>query len=78
MISTALLISTVSGLTLDDLELWVGNNWVKANGNPGSYSFEEIDMARVRLFVDLGREADLRIHAHGWCLSLVVLILSRL
>ena len=71
MISTALLISTVSGLTLDDLELWVGNNWVKAHGNPGSYSFEEIDVARVRLIVDLRDDLEVNLEAMPVVLSLI-------
>lgn len=71
MITTALLISTVSGVTLDDLDLWIGNNWVKADGTPGSYSFEEIDVARVRLIVELRDDLEINVEAMPIVLLLI-------
>jgi chaperone modulatory protein CbpM len=41
---------------LVELERWIGEAWVLPGGTAGSYVFEEVDVARVRLIVELRRD----------------------
>ncbi len=56
MISIEVLITRVSALDRDDLDRWIGNDWVRPDGNVGHYEFREIDVARVRLIQELRDE----------------------
>ncbi len=49
---------TVTGLHADELEHWIGNAWVRPQGQPGAYVFAEIDVARVRLIFTLRHELE--------------------
>lgn len=44
-------------LTRADLERWIANEWVRPDGgldgNPEHYLFRDIDVARIRLILDL-------------------------
>jgi chaperone modulatory protein CbpM len=44
---------TISGLDPDDLQRWIDNAWVRPDGTPGEYRFHDIDVARLRLIVQL-------------------------
>jgi chaperone modulatory protein CbpM len=43
----------VTGLNPDDLRRWIDNAWVRPDGQPGQYRFHDIDVARLRLIVEL-------------------------
>lgn len=49
MIRIELLIVQLPDLDLDDLDRWIGNEWVRPDGHVGDYEFREIDVARIRL-----------------------------
>jgi len=37
----------------EDLERWIANQWVRPEGASGQYRFHEIDLARIRLILEL-------------------------
>jgi len=41
---------------LVELEHWIAEAWVLPGGTVGAYVFEEVDVARVRLIVELRRD----------------------
>ena len=53
MITIEMLTHTVAGLRPDDLRRWIDNAWVRPDGHPGQYRFQAIDVARLRLIVEL-------------------------
>ena len=53
MITVETLCVQVQGVRPQDVERWVGERWVRPDGPPGGYVFREIDVARVRLIVEL-------------------------
>jgi chaperone modulatory protein CbpM len=53
MITVETLSRTIAGLRLDDLSRWIDNAWVRPDGEPGQYRFQAIDVARLRLIVEL-------------------------
>jgi chaperone modulatory protein CbpM len=46
-------LAQLAGLRIGDLERWVELAWVRPDGEPGQWVFREIDVARVRLIVEL-------------------------
>ena len=75
-ITIDVLITQVSGLTREDLEHWIANDWVRPEdaGSGGDYVFHEIDVARVRLIQELHH--DLRINEEA--LPVVLSLLDQL
>ena len=61
----------VGGLDDDDLLRWIGNAWVRPDGEPGRYLFREIDVARVRLILELRDEMQVNEEALPVVLSLL-------
>jgi chaperone modulatory protein CbpM len=53
MITIEMVTHTVTGLNPDDLRRWIDNAWVRPDGQPGQYRFHDIDVARLRLIVEL-------------------------
>ena len=53
MIGLEELLREFQGLAPPELERWIGNAWIRPDGAPGRYRFHEIDVARVRLIVEL-------------------------
>lgn len=53
MITIETLSATVSGLDAGDLQRWIDNAWVRPDGGPGQYRFHDIDVARLRLILQL-------------------------
>jgi len=43
----------ICGLEVRELEHWIAESWVLPGGSAGAYVFEEVDVARVRLIVEL-------------------------
>jgi chaperone modulatory protein CbpM len=56
MISIEVLFTQLPGLRPQDLERWIVNDWVRPDGAPGAYLFQDIDVARVRLIQELRDE----------------------
>jgi len=71
MIGIEILVSQLSGLHRPDLERWIGNEWVRPNCNDGNYLFREIDVARVRLILELRDELKVNEDALPIVLSLL-------
>ncbi len=55
MITVDTLIVEVDGLDRATLERWIGAALVRPDGEPGAWRFRTIDVARVRLILDLRR-----------------------
>lgn len=53
MITIERITTLVIGLDLQDLGRWIADDWVRPEGSPGHYRFAEIDVARVRLILEL-------------------------
>ena len=43
----------VRGVRHEDLRRWIDETWVRPEGGPDAWQFNDIDVARVRLIVDL-------------------------
>lgn len=61
----------VRGLADSDLQRWIDNAWVRPDGAPGRYLFREIDVARVRLILELRDEMQVNEEALPVVLSLL-------
>jgi len=44
------------GLDLVELERWIGEGWVRPESQVVGYEFQEVDVARVRLIVEMKRD----------------------
>ena len=71
MISIETLCIRVVGLRREDLERWIGQSWVRPDGQPGDYLFHDIDVARVRLIVELREQMQVNEEALPVVLSLL-------
>nr|WP_321986085.1 chaperone modulator CbpM [uncultured Lichenicoccus sp.] len=56
MITIETLCIEVRGLTREDVERWIERSWVRPRGGSGRYEFGDIDVARVRLILELREE----------------------
>ncbi len=59
------------GLDAGALERWIGAELVAAHGGPGARKFQEIDVARIRLILQLRDEMDVEEHSLPVVLSLL-------
>ena len=71
MITIETLRIQVRGLADSDLQRWIDNAWVRPDGAPGRYLFREIDVARVRLILELRDEMQVNEEALPVVLSLL-------
>lgn len=71
MITVEMLCHRIVGLQPQELESWIGHAWVRPQGQPGAWLFQEIDVARVELIVEMRRELDLDEDAMPVVLSLL-------
>jgi chaperone modulatory protein CbpM len=53
MITIEVLVEQMSSLQRQDLERWISNEWVRADRHAGTYVFQAIDVARIRLIQEL-------------------------
>ena len=53
MITIETILLEFHGLRPDELERWIANHWVRPEGGPGAYRFHDIDLARIRLILEL-------------------------
>ena len=72
-ITIDVLITQVSGLRREDLELWIANHWVRPEEIEigGDYVFHAIDVARVRLIHELHHDLQINEEALPVVLSLL-------
>jgi chaperone modulatory protein CbpM len=63
-------LSRTLGLAEADIHHWVELHWLRPEGAPGGWVFQEVDVARVRLIVEL-RALDLDEEAMPVVLSLL-------
>ena len=71
MITIEMLPGQVPGVQLADVTRWVELAWVRPDGRPGAWMFREIDVARVRLIVELRDDLSLNEDALPTVLSLM-------
>jgi chaperone modulatory protein CbpM len=71
MITIDILCRSVSGLAPEEVEQWIGNAWLHAEGAPGHWQFDDIDAARVRLIHELRHDMGIDDEALPVVLSLV-------
>jgi len=74
MISIDALVATYSRLERPVLEHWIAEDWVCPDWRDGEYTFEDIDVARVRLILELRDQLDVNEAA----LPVVLLLLDQL
>lgn len=65
---------TISGLSATQVEYWITQEWVRPEGTPGHYAFREIDVARVRLILQLREE----LHVDDEALPVVLSLMDQL
>jgi chaperone modulatory protein CbpM len=53
MITVETILLEIQDLSPDDLSRWIGEDLVRPEGPPGNYRFHEIDVARIRLILEL-------------------------
>jgi len=53
MISIETLLLEFHSLQPTDLDRWISNAWVKPERRAGTYQFHDIDIARIRLILEL-------------------------
>ena len=53
MITIEVLCMRVEGLSPADVERWIDRAWVRPDGDIGHYEFQDIDVERARLILDL-------------------------
>jgi chaperone modulatory protein CbpM len=58
MLTVDALFVEIRGLRRPDLERWISNAWVRPDGDPEHYLFREIDVARIRLIMELRENLD--------------------
>ncbi len=71
MITVETLIVEVSGLQRPDLERWIENEWVRPDGGPEQYLFRDIDVARIRLILELREHLEIAEPAMPTVLQLI-------
>jgi chaperone modulatory protein CbpM len=58
MISLRAVCETVPGLTEAELRRWLAQDWVRPERHGGELAFRDVDVARIRLIVELHRELE--------------------
>lgn len=74
MIGVEVLLAQLPDLPAHDLDRWISNAWVRPDGEPGAYVFRDIDVARVRLILELRDDMEVNEAA----LPVVLLLLDQL
>lgn len=71
MIGIELLVTSLPGLRRQDVEHWIAREWVRPDGNGEDYAFHAIDVARIRLILELRGDLGLNDDALPIVLSLL-------
>ena len=61
----------IHGLDAAELERWIADALVRAEGSPGARKFHAIDVARIRLIKELRQELEIEEHSLPVVLSLL-------
>jgi chaperone modulatory protein CbpM len=64
-------LARVGGLEEAELVAWIERRWVRAEPAPSGWLFREVDVARVRLIVEMRRDCAIDDEALGLMLSLL-------
>ena len=71
MITLDTVLQQVRGLDADTLQVWITQDWVRPLRREGQPLFEDVDVARVRLIVELRDELEVGERAMPVVLSLL-------
>ena len=71
MISIDALVALCASLERPVLERWIAEDWVRPDRRDGDYAFGDIDVARVRLILELRDQLDVNESALPVVLSLL-------
>ncbi len=71
MIGFDSLLREVGALDAAEFTLWIDSGWVRPEGEPGNWLFHEVDVARVRLIMEIRRDLAIGDEAVPVILSLV-------
>jgi chaperone modulatory protein CbpM len=71
MIGFDSLLREIGALDAAELALWIDSGWVRPEGEPGNWLFHEVDVARVRLIVEIRRDLAIDVEAVPVVLSLL-------
>jgi len=71
MIGLDALLRQVAALDAAELALWIDSGWVRPEGEPGNWLFHEVDVARVRLIVEIRHDLAIDVDAVPVVLSLL-------
>jgi chaperone modulatory protein CbpM len=56
VITIEMLPGRIAGVTVTDVQRWIAQSWVRPDRTAGQWVFHDIDVARVRLIVELRDE----------------------
>jgi chaperone modulatory protein CbpM len=65
------LLAEIGALDAAELTLWIDSGWVRPEGEPGQWLFHEVDVARVRLIVEIRHDLAIDADAVPVVLSLL-------
>ncbi len=71
MIGLNVVVHRVGGVQEAELRQWIDQSWVRPGGSPAEPVFHEVDVARVRLIVELRRDLGVNDEAVPVVLSLL-------
>jgi chaperone modulatory protein CbpM len=71
VITIEMLPGRIAGVTIADVQRWIALSWVRPDGTAGHWVFHEIDVARVRLILELRDELNVNEEALPTVLSLM-------
>jgi len=71
MIGFDSLLHEVGALDAAELTAWIDSGWVRPEGEPGAWFFREVDVARIRLIVDIRHDLAIDAETVPVVLSLV-------
>jgi chaperone modulatory protein CbpM len=71
MIGFDSLLREIGALDAAELTLWIDSGWVRPEGEAGAWLFREVDVARVRLIVEMRRDLAIDADAVPVVLSLL-------
>jgi chaperone modulatory protein CbpM len=71
MIGFDSLLREVGALDPAELTMWIDSGWVRPEGEPGNWLFHEVDVARVRLIVEIRHDLAIDAEAMPVVLSLL-------
>jgi chaperone modulatory protein CbpM len=71
MIGFDSLLQEIDALDAAELTLWIDSGWVRPEGEPGNWLFHEVDVARVRLIVEIRHDLAIDAEAVPVVLSLL-------